>query len=260
MPDAPRDLHTTPCQRKEKRYKTNIDQRLLCRTSVDEPGQDLIWEGTTVDLSTSGIRLLTDGEFRVGEKIWTELITTRSHGVYRGIVRRIEPWVGGLWILGCSLRDYIPNETLQDLANERIINRRSDGRFSISQRAKISVPLRVDELDVKLQEYSCSGMKMLSFDPIPDHERLRLRFHAGGRELIMEAKCVWSRKVDQGWINGVAFTNADAPTIVAENLGYQEAVELEPAETSTGVRDKAKRFLTFATIKSIAGIAFPTNR
>ncbi len=153
-------------RRKERRYKTSDDQRLHCRTSVDEPGQDQIWEGTTVDISPSGMRLLTEGDFQVGQPIWTELKTTRSHGIYRGNVRRIEPWVGGQLILGCSLRDTIPNEVLQELAGEGIINRRADGRFSIAVPATISWPLSPGEIAAEIQDYSSAGMKLHSQERI----------------------------------------------------------------------------------------------
>lgn len=239
-------------RRKEKRYKTSDDSRLSCRTSIDEPGQDRIWEGTTVDISTSGIRLLTEGNFQVGQPIWTELMTRRSHGVYRATIRRIEPWLGGQFILGCSLRDSIPQEVLQELANEGIINRRNDGRFCISHAAKVSWPLNPDELDVQLRDYSSGGLKLESADQIPADARVRLRFQAGGEEVIVEAKSVWCRQTEHGWVTGVALTDREAPNVVAEKLGQNCMPEPDETQSSS----KARPIVTLVGLALLLGYVF----
>jgi hypothetical protein len=216
-------------RRKEPRYKTSDDHRLHCRTAIDVPGQDQIWDGITIDISPSGMRLLSGGNFQVGQPIWTELKTTRSHGIYRGNVRRIEPWVGGQLILGCSLRDTIPNKVLQELASEGVINRRADGRFSIAVPGMISWPLSAEEIAVEIKDYSSGGMKLHSEERIPESVRLRIRFEAGGQEVTLEAKSAWSHQTDHGWITGVGLVDRDAPTIVAETLAKVDQSETESA-------------------------------
>lgn len=238
-------------RRKEPRYKTSSEQRLRCRTAIDEPGKDQIWEGTTVDISPSGMRLLSEGDFQVGQPIWTELKTTRSHGIYRGNVRRIEPWVAGQLILGCSLRDAIPNEVLQELASEGVINRRADGRFSIDIPGTISWPLSPEEIPVKIQDYSSGGMKLHSEERIPEQTRLRLRFEASGQEVTLEAKSAWSRQADQGWITGVGLVERDAPTIVAETLGRE--AQTEPAGTSKSGAGTTRQIFTVAAFLALCG-------
>ena len=238
-------------RRKEPRYKTSDDQRLHCRTAIDVPGQDQIWEGITVDISSSGMRLLSRGSFQVGQPIWTELKTTRSHGVYRGNVRRIEPWVGGQLILGCSLRDTIPNEVLQELASEGIINRRADGRFSIAVPGTISWPLSSEEIDVEIKDYSSGGMKLHSAEKIPEHTRLRVRFESGGQDITLEAKTAWSRRGDHGWITGVGLVDRDAPTVVAETLAKEEQSKTESASRNgTGTK---RHFFTVAAFLALFG-------
>ena len=238
-------------RRREPRYKTSSDQRLRCRTAVDEPGNGQIWEGTIIDISPSGMRLLSDGDFQVGQPIWTELKTTRSHGIYRGDVRRIEPWVAGQLILGCSLRDTIPNEVLQELASEGVINRRADGRFSIDVPGAISWPLSAEEIAVKIQDYSSGGMKLLSEERIPEQTRLRLRFEAGGQEVTLEAKSAWTRQTDQGWITGVGLVDHDAPTIVADTLGRE--TQSESADSSKSGTGTTRQVFTLAAFLALFG-------
>ena len=226
---------STPKRRKEKRFQVE-SERLRCRTTSDEPGNDHVSEGITVDISPSGMRVLTQGDFQSGQPIRTELLTNRSHGIYRGNIRRVEPWVGGQVILGCSLRDTIPKRVLQELASEGIINRRNDGRFSISHPAKVSWPLSADELDVELQDYSSGGMKVRSCIPIPANVRLRFRFQSSGQEVIVESKLAWAHHFDGDWVSGVTFTQRDAPSVMAETLANEPLAGGSSATSSTKLR------------------------
>ncbi len=208
------------CNRKERRFKTNDSGRLRCETAVND---GCVRHGTVVDLSNTGIRMLCEGRFEVGQAFCTELTTERSHGIYSGVIRRVEPWVGGQSILGCSLSDAIPDSVLRDLANEDAINRRSDGRVRLSQPAKLSWPLNPTEIDVDLHDYSTGGLKLLSPVAIPEEVRLRIRMEVGqAEELTVEARAVWTREFEHGWVAGVAFTQPEAPSLVADMLGLAE--------------------------------------
>ncbi|MEM1067659.1 MAG: PilZ domain-containing protein [Planctomycetota bacterium] len=67
--------------RKEPRFKTGQgEKKLHCETTLSACG---IRRGTVVDISRTGIRLLCEGNFEVGQPIFTELTTDRSHGIYQ---------------------------------------------------------------------------------------------------------------------------------------------------------------------------------
>ncbi|GAF72127.1 unnamed protein product, partial [marine sediment metagenome] len=195
--------------RKEPRFKTCDDGLLRCETAVvDVEG---LWPGTVVDLSKTGIRLLCAGRFEVGQSILTELRTDRSHGIYRGVVQRVEPWVNGQSILGCSLTDSIPESVLQDLAKQGAVNRRADGRMTLTHKATVNWPLNPEEIEVELQDYSTGGMKLLTSTTIPDDVRLRIRILLGQQdEVVVEGRLIWKRESSHGCVAGVAFTERDA--------------------------------------------------
>ena len=100
----------TLSRRKEPRFKTCEGKSLLCAGLSDS--EDDSRQGTIVDISTSGLRVLCEGQFEVGQEFTTELLTDRTHGTYRGIIRRVVPWVGGELVLGCQLLDPIPADVL----------------------------------------------------------------------------------------------------------------------------------------------------
>jgi len=205
------------CARKERRYKASENNLLSCETALDEGD---VRRGTVVDLSSSGIRLLCGGRFEVGQAMSTELTTDRSYGVYRGVIRRVEPWVDGQSILGCSLNDPIPDAVLEDLSSDGVVNRRSDDRITLNKKAKVSWPLHQGEVDVELQDYSSGGMKLVSSFPIPDDVRLRIRIDLDDdSELVVDAKSVWQKKAEDGCVAGVTYTHRDTHDKVARVLG-----------------------------------------
>lgn len=282
MPDPNPTRDRSNSTRKERRYKTSEEHVLRCHTSCDDVSdenwgvatgkkiaarastQDSISHGTVVDLSTSGIRLLSQGAFKAGQKIRTELLTDRSHGIYRGVVRRVEPWVGGQSILGCSLEDPIADSVLQDLANEGVVNRRADGRIRLSQAAKIRWQLNAEETEVQIRDYSKGGMKIESPVDLPEGVSLRIEIESESFEpLSVHASLVWKHAREQGCVAGVAFTNRDAPLQVANALGISDDGSLT-SKSKSGARSWLRRAtmaaMAFGTIVGgllLSGIELP---
>lgn len=205
-PEPPRDRSNWT--RKDRRYKTSEAHVSRCQTSAEDVSaedgadifvgsveaftQDSISNGTVVDLSTSGIRLLSQGTLQAAQKIRTELLTYRSHGIYRGVVRRVEPEVGGQSILGCSLDDPMAESVLQDLANEGVVSRRAGGRIRLSHAAKSRWPLNVEETEIQIRDYPKGGIKIESPIDVPDGGSLRIEFEADSSEpLSVQASLVW---------------------------------------------------------------------
>lgn len=164
-----------------------------------------------VDLSTSGIRLLCRGDFEIGQTIAFELTTDRSHGIYRGVIRRAEPWVDGQTILGCKLDQPIPDSVLENLSSEGVLDRRNDDRVRLKQKATVRWPLHQGEVDVEVQDYSTGGMKIVSQAPIPDDVRLRVRIDVEDSEqLVIDVKSVWQDDSEEGHVAGVTYTHQES--------------------------------------------------
>ncbi len=238
----------TICHRRERRFKASVESPLACETAL---GEGELLPGTVVDLSTRGVRLLCEGQFEPGQPISTELTTDRSHGVYRGVVRRVEPWVGGQSILGCSLNDPIPDSVLDELFHEGVVCRRTEERISLCEKAKVTWPLNREEVEVDLQDYSTGGMRILSSVPIPDDVRLRLRIEVSEEtSLIVDAKSVWKEESEDGCIAGIAFTHRDTPVKVAEILGLTP--DIDENRTTSAMHYKY-RFLGIALGAALLG-------
>ncbi len=209
----------TLCQRRERRFKTSDDQSLRCDTNVSD--EELV-QGAVIDISPGGLRLLCEGNFSVGQTFCTELKTERSHGTYRGVIRRLEPWMAGQSILGCELLDPIPAEILETLAQQGIVNRRSDDRACWNQSGKISWELQPGEFDVEIHDCSPGGLKLSSQTCLPDDLRLRIRVDVGEEEpIVVDAKTVWQLEQDNGVLAGLAFTKREVPEAITRILGNQ---------------------------------------
>ncbi len=196
-------------KRKEPRFKICDGSTLACDAAV---GEKSLSQGSVIDISATGMRLLCKGQFEPGQSFAVELMTNRSHGVYGGKVRRVQPWVGGQTILGCQLDDPIPADVLEDLAGEGVVNRRNDERVVWEHPAQMSWELQPGEIDISIVDYSPGGMKVYSQHEIPENVRLRIRVETpDDDEIVVAATTVWKTEDDQGFQAGLAFTSRDAP-------------------------------------------------
>ena len=240
----------TPCRRKERRFKTTEGQVLRCDCVVDdnEPAG-----GSVVDISPSGLRILTHGVFKVGQEFSTELQTDRSHGTYHGVIRRVVPWVGGQTILGCQLLKKIPEDVLQTLANEGIVNRRRDKRVDWIQPACMTWELEQREVEIEIKDCSRGGMQVLSPQVIPDDVRVRIHVDTGEEALtVISARAAWQRKVDDGYMAGLAFINRQVPEAITKILAIHEA---ESAGFNPAAPSRFRRGLLVAAVLVTVGIA-----
>lgn len=230
------DRTETVCRRKEARYRT-CNGRSLDSIAFVELEEPIL--GTVIDISPSGLRLLADGKITVGQPFLTELRTNRLHGVYGGVVRRVEPWVDGTTVLGCQLLDKIPVETLETLANEGVIDRRQDERLEWEQMADLSWELKQGDVPVKVVDCSPGGMKLISQVPIPDDVGLRVRIDVCGRDMDIDARYVWQEKQGEEYLCGVAFTNREVPEAIArimKEYKSSKVVEKEKEKRRTVIR------------------------
>lgn len=213
--------------RKEPRFKTGQGEKALhCETTLSMCG---LRHGTVIDISKSGIRLLCEGNFEVGQPIFTELTTDRSHGIYRGVIRRVEPWNNGQSILGCSLDDEIADEVLEELATDGVVNRRAEDRMKIEEKAKLSWQLNHgEEVEVDVKDYSPGGMRITSTVDIPNNVRLRVRFDPDDEDdqVILEAQAIWLAEEGDDIEAGVQFTDAKSPHKMVEYVRKQAEAEM----------------------------------
>lgn len=241
----------TLCKRKEPRFKTNDDQALRCACFHEE---DEPLRGSIIDISPSGLRLLCDGKFSVGQVVLFELVTDRSHGTFGGIVRRVEPWVGGQCLLGCSLVEKISDDILATLAHEGAINRRRDDRVDWNQPAKMSWELQAGEVDVKILDCSPEGMKVSSNAAIPESGSLRIRLETDNDEpLLIEATTVWQREEDEQHLAGVVFKSSE--TSAAVNQLLSKTHRCEAAGHSKAIYRSIRPSLVVAASIVLIGVA-----
>ena len=216
---------TTMRRRKERRYKVADGQCLKTETFVDYA--DPVG-GTVIDISTSGLRMLSEGTFRVGQAILTELRTDRLHGVFPGLIRRVQPWVDGKSVLGCQLLEPIPNDVLAELAHLGVVNRRDHARVEWIQPAKMSWELTAGEVDIEIHDCSSGGLKVSCQTDIPENLRLRIRVAMTNcEELIINARLRWQREHEGRYYAGLAFTGRNLPAGLMAILSQNDPIELE---------------------------------
>ena len=206
-------------RRKEPRYKTQPDHSLLCDCFYHEDDPK---PGSIIDVSSGGIRFLSEGKFSTGQTVLIELKTDHSHGAFGGIIRRIQPWVDGKFVLGCELIERLPYDVLEALAKAGVVNRRRDERIDWKQPAKLSWELQPGEIDIEIHDCSSDGMRISSPVEIPDDVRLRIRVEEGGDErFVVDAKSVWQLENEDQFLTGLAFITKELPDGLTQILSQR---------------------------------------
>ncbi len=235
------------CNRKEPRFRICKDEILECETTVEDAK---MCGGSVVDVSVNGLRLLCDGQFKVGMTFSTELRTERSYGIYRGVVRRVEPWAGTQSMLGCELYEPIQREVLEELVSEGIVNRRSDDRITWEKPATLSWEQKPGELDIEIRDYSPGGLRVFANESIPDSVELNIRVQSSsGDEVVVAATSVWKSQADEGCHAGLAFTTCDAPQKISE-IHQLEEFGIAPAGSHP------PRLIRPSIVAAAAGVLF----
>ena len=240
--------------RRQRRFKTDEAQVLACR--IELPNEEAN-AGTVVDLSNNGMRLLSNGQFRVGQQIRVIMETDLPTEEFVGEVRYIEPWVGGQTILGCSLNENIGDDVLHTLADQGFLKRRSDPRIEVTHPAKMFWPLHPDRIDIELRDYSNGGLMIQTDVVIPDDKRLRVCIDCeDDTDSCVETKLQWKRVTDKGCIAGLAFVHGDAPQRVASVLGINVPGDEDAGKRKSGRGLRTALFLGLAVVLfMVAGLA-----
>ena len=240
------------CSRKEPRFKICEGNVLECETVVDDVD---FRSGTVLDVSSKGMRILAEGEFKPDQAFSTELKTDRSHGIYCGFIRRIQPWVGGQSVVGCQLVDPIPESVLEELANAGIVNRRTEDRVDWDHPASMSWELEQGEVNVTVRDYSTGGVRVFTEAPIPEGVRLRLslEMEEGELPLNLEARTVWREQVGSGYEAGLEFTSRESAVAVIDRL--TEHVEARADERKRAIQP-ALVGLTAVVLLAVAVVVF----
>jgi hypothetical protein len=223
-------------RRKEPRYKT-ADERSLncdCFHEEDEPKR-----GSVIDMSTHGLRFLCEGNFRSGQVVLIELQSDESLGAFGGIIRAVNPWVGGRTVYGCELVEPLTSDVLNVLAEQGVVNRRTEQRVQWNQPAKMSWELRPGEVDIEIQDCSLGGLMITSPIAIPENVNLRIRLDANqDDEVVMTAKTAWHVEKDDHCIAGLAFNHRQIPKAMKQILSQADGGKnlSEKSERASSIR------------------------
>ncbi len=244
--------------RKQGWCKTDDTQVLGCSIKVDGVGGNT---GTVIEVSRSGIRLRSVGQYRVGQMIQVSMNIEWLADGFHGEVRSVEPTGDGETILGCSMNETIGDAVLHKLADQGLLTRRSDPRIQVTHRARMfwqMTPEQVtpEQLDILLRDYSNGGLMIQTDVAIPDDNRLRLLIAGEDeKELCVETRLQWKRASGNGCLAGLAFIDDDSPQRVARVLGLANQDDQASGVQKCGGRGQLVFLGLAAILILIAGAA-----
>lgn len=244
--------------RKHPRYAT-CDNRLvtvlLNATVADQPASV---RGELLDFARRGAQVRTNCAFKPKEELSLQ-IRTAGEEVNLRIPARVA-WTrpsGSDWLVGCEFVGELPFSVIPQLAENRVLERRSDTRWPISVDARVRQELdSARKSPVQLIDYSAGGFGLWAALPLQAGERLLLELPAATvRPVQIPARCQWSREIDGGFRAGCSFLNRGGFEVFNQAIKQiDDAVQLA-ARGEASVRSPRQRtFLRWALLGFLATV------
>ncbi len=197
----------------ETRYP--IDNLKTTWVSVAVPtadGDARIVEGHLADLSFRGVRLALNEKVLPGQRVTLHLTlpAIEIDLIREATVCWTEPRDAESWWVGCSLEERLEEETIDRMAVTRILNRRRDTRYPISQAAKVRWELSDEVHDVQIVNFSKGGFCIVGSDASTrPTDRIMLLLESDGHRVKIPARVMWQRPMQEGHAVGCSFTTRD---------------------------------------------------
>ena len=182
--------------RREPRYSAYGEDSLVCSVSVIAEGSEKTFSATVINLSQSGARLKVPEIVNVGQWIHVRFaaVGTEVKISVDAKIRWTQPAADGHMAFGCVLAESIDSETLEDLAEVGILERRQDERISVSIPVSTRQELSDSESPAELEEYSRGGVRLKSDEIIDLDGRLMITFPEINKTIIVRP--VWQRQIN----------------------------------------------------------------
>lgn len=176
--------------------------------------------GTLLDLSPGGAKVLLATPFRFQQAVMLRLECPEL-SLYLCLAARV-CWIrptGEQWQLGCSFDPPLPDEDLQRLLSEGVLDRRRCQRKRINHGATASWELNSKPTEVTIVDLSGGGFCLHS--PLPAEPAGRLKLQVIGRNdqrIDATATVQWRMQTEEGYLLGCSVPHAETNNLLQTAL------------------------------------------
>ena len=193
------------------RYRLSRDGDI--NVVIEYEGEDILQTvpAALLDISTGGAKLQTDTAIPMRNIVMLQLQVTEIKRTLTvaGEVCWASPISEGKWRLGCSFRPRMPQDTLDELAQGNILERREHQRQLVTLRTMARFELSQEESPVWVLNISPGGFCLLAQRDGKPGERVCMLFEPeNGPPINVRAKAQWQVETDEGYVVGCEFLDA----------------------------------------------------
>ena len=192
------DLPRNQIERKTQRYTLrNGEQLSVVVTCVGGDGR---YEGKAIDLSKGGTKVVLAAALPINAKVNVRLFSEKRKLdiSITGHVCWTRPQTRQRWWVGLAFERDLDNEQFASFAKAGFIERRRDPRHVHDVAAKARLELESRCIDVRIQDLSAGGVKLLAPERANVGDRLLLEMHDDDESSVL-AKVVWREEIEDGF-------------------------------------------------------------
>ena len=166
--------------------------------------------GRLVDLSRGGVKIAVDCCIPFDETITLTADFPEIHVEFEVLAdvlwsRQVD---NNTWLIGCSFKPGLPNETVDKLANEGYLERRCSPRYPISCDGAMRWELSEESVPVRVADFSAEGFCIVSPKVAKAGERFQLELKGNDGDLVrIAARMCWHSSAEDGYLVGAEFLN-----------------------------------------------------
>jgi hypothetical protein len=194
--------------RREERYRLADSKALGIKIEMVSADKKTRIDAELIDISPGGVRLCSTSPARKGQSLRIEIVP-------KGLEMSLSAWAKVCWttlapkgghLLGCSVEPRIPQELLNHLAANGVLERRHDAR----RKVRITLPgcweLSPKELEVSLVNISAGGACLSMTNGGKPGDRIRLTLPGDKpRPTYLILTACWQIRADNGYIVGCTY-------------------------------------------------------
>jgi len=187
------------------RYGLASDDEIEVRVERDSESGLESTEAELIDISPGGAKLRTAGPLNVLDILSLQLCIKRLHRTITvaGAVCWTTPTTNGQWWVGCRFKPPMPEQTLQEFAQDGILERRKHERDQTWLRMTAKFELKQELASVWVLNFSKGGFCILSDTQARVGERAELRIDLdNNRSLAVRGKVCWQVESSEGYVVG----------------------------------------------------------
>lgn len=244
---------TLQTKRRSKRHELSPSKQIDVKVErLDHDGRTTreTIKAKIVDISLNGFKLSCHMAFEFQEKL--VILLPRRDGKDSILVTAEVRWVqpmGKSWSAGCLIAESFPDDYIDEISQDGILDRRTSDRHLTDQNAVGRWELSQQDAPIAIRNVSANGLGIFVREESEVGKRIRIKLK--GSDSSITAKAVWQRKVDKGYQIGCEVLEGSPYSVIESAITESSSAAVTPLKRYQSLTFCGISFLLVILIRNL---------